>query len=358
MKYFDGWLVDESGRVRFVCFIPSKYPLFQEFSRKGETISFADVTVQRNKIGKFMEVIIQKSTALLKSPQKIKVDTHLDAQPSVPKTIRLEEIVLQVPGQIVDVKAKVLDMSAISKAFTNNVSVRKVGIADEATAMIITLWGEAAEQVRVGLSYEFRLSVKFDSGEYTLYTPKNGSRMVRIDPLGDVVAGNFNLSQADTAMSQAEIVGVSNFTSHFLCRGCKTGKAVQIETKPAFARCQSCRTISQTDHCGHQVTALLTLQSSSVLNIQLTADSAVMESICNAPIELIDEFSLFQTPPLGLFYNKAKRIVSVSRCEKPSSPKQPPKAMRFLTFACEKSNSPQHDDSTDNKIEGLETPVR
>ena len=69
--------------------------------------SFSDVTIQKNRIGNAVEVLIQKSTPVLRSPQKI-------------------------------------DVAEISKGANNSTSVRKVGIADKTDAIIITLWGDDA----------------------------------------------------------------------------------------------------------------------------------------------------------------------------------------------------------------------
>ena len=194
-RYFDGWLADESARIRFVCFVPSKHAIFEEFARRGEAVSFSDVTIQKNKIGNAMEVLIQKSTPVLRSPQKIDVQTHLDAQPRVPRQIVLADIVRQVPMQFVDVKAKVVDVAEISKGANNSTSVRKVGIADETDAVIITLWGDDAEHVLAGKILQFSSVCQIRHGRVHVVHSQTGSphdsyrtsprrRAARIFPLG------------------------------------------------------------------------------------------------------------------------------------------------------------------------------
>ena len=92
-KHLDCWLKDESGRIRFVSFVPSKYDIFKDFARRSDTVSFSHVAIQENKIGKSMEVVIKKSSPLLRSPQKTQdVTTHLDALPATPRQIKLNEL--------------------------------------------------------------------------------------------------------------------------------------------------------------------------------------------------------------------------------------------------------------------------
>ena len=184
-----------------------------------------------------MEVFIQKSTPVLKSPRKIDFQTHLDAQPRGSRQIALADVIQQVPMQLVDVKAKVVDVAAISKVTYNSTSVRKVGIAHKTAALIITLWGHDAEHVAVGKSYNFRRSVKFDIGEYTLYSPREGRSMILIEPLENVVSHDFSPSGKNESLINAQIIGLSNFSSYFVCRICKLGKTVPVETNCSFSRC-------------------------------------------------------------------------------------------------------------------------
>ena len=85
--------------------------------------------------------------------------------------------------QLVDYKAEVVDVAALSNVTKYSTLVRKVDIADETAALIITLWGHDAEHVALGKSYNFCFSVNFDMGEYPFYTQREGRPMIPIEPL-------------------------------------------------------------------------------------------------------------------------------------------------------------------------------
>ena len=145
---------------------------------------------------------------------------------------------------------------------------------------MVTLWGKPAENARIGNSYDFRLAVKFEAGEYSLYTPKTGSYMGKIDSRENVVSHEFSLSGQKLTINRAYVIGVFNFSFFYLCLGCKVGKASPLDPNGAFARCASCGAILRIQSCQHQVSASLTVESPTLKNIKLIANSSALMKIC------------------------------------------------------------------------------
>ena len=134
-RYFHGYLADETGKIRFVCFNPSKKAKFDEFARTQEAVSFVNALIKRSKFGSGVEVHVSDNS-LAKSPQKINVTTHLDARPDCPKKLHLKDLASQVPGQIIDVHAKVIEATDVNFS-AQGVPVLKAGIADDTGAAVI-----------------------------------------------------------------------------------------------------------------------------------------------------------------------------------------------------------------------------
>ena len=63
-KYFNGFLADETARIRFVSFYPAKRERFVEYAKIGEVVCFRNVLIKRNKFGNEMEAEILESSDL------------------------------------------------------------------------------------------------------------------------------------------------------------------------------------------------------------------------------------------------------------------------------------------------------
>ena len=311
-RYFHGYLADETGKIRFVCFNPSKKAKFDEFARTQEAVSFVNALIKRSKFGRGVEVHVSDNSSLAKSPQKINVTTHLDARPDCPKKLHLKDLASQVPGQIIDVHAKVIEATDVNFS-AQGVPVLKAGIADDTGAAVIAVWGEELlSLIRTGKSYDFRACVKSIDGSHQLFTPKNVGRIDSATDLHNVVPLPFTLLEKSYTLSNARIIGVANFSSFYICPSCNKGNAALVDHASPFARCSSCGNLSLAADCAKEVSALLTLISGPV-KVHLTADSKQMIKICEMPLSSIDDSKLLLAKNFTAKYIKSKKIIDVIR---------------------------------------------
>ena len=116
------------------------------------------------------------------------IRTYTDATPQIPVEILLNDLQKQVHGQMVDIVAKVLDVSDVTYSRKDNITlIQKVGISDESASATATLWGNFTSQVQIGHSYPFRLAVKSGlDDDMVLYTSKNGCEIKPVQDIGQV----------------------------------------------------------------------------------------------------------------------------------------------------------------------------
>ncbi|XP_065835138.1 uncharacterized protein [Oscarella lobularis] len=313
-KYFHGFLADETGRIRFVSFYPAKRDKFAEYARAGEAICFRNVIVKRSKIGSDMEVEIQDNSGLGKSPQKIAVATHVDHNPEVPVRATLNEIGRFLPGQLIDVKAKVVELTDVNVTRTQ-VEVVKAAIADGTGFATLTIWGgDMVEKVRLLSSYDFRVCVKAmsESDGHQLFTPRVGAQINAIENLHNVVTVPFSLGEKPSTLKDAKVISAGNFDVVYKCPSCNKGNTSPVEPHSEYCRCSSCGDLSLLEACDRETRTVLTIKSQSI-KLHLTADSQQMEAICQKPLDLIERSTFLRAPKFTLKYTADRRIVAVFR---------------------------------------------
>ncbi|XP_065835457.1 uncharacterized protein [Oscarella lobularis] len=314
LRWFDGWFADESGRIRFVCFSANKHALFQNYARADAPLFFRNILIQRRQNGSSMEVVVSNENTSMKSPKKIRVSSHLEANPDEPRRIKLHEVPDQIPGQMVDIYAKVVDLAPLQVSFGRTSShVRSAGVSDRTEATVVKLWGSDAENVVIGTSYDFRFSVKYESGEYSLFTPLNGRPIIPIDDLEDVAVLDVVLSPQPTFLRNVSVLGIAEFESYHACCRCTRGKATPVEPPRPYARCANCGTIARIADCPREATALLILQNDTHPRVELRANSAALEIIANSPVRSIEEEDIFNAGKFDVSYSNNKIIIDVFR---------------------------------------------
>ena len=315
-KYFHGFLADETGRIRFVSFYPAKRERFVEYTKTGEAVCFRNVLIKRNKFGNEMEAEIQESSGLAKSPQKISVSTHLGQVPETPVPATLDEVGRFLPGQILDVKAKVMELTDVNITRTQ-MEVVKAAIADATGFATLTIWGaDLVEKVELFKCYQFRVGLKTTSASegHQLFTPRVGSVISPTDDLLSVKTVPFSLGEKPLTLKKAKIVSVGNFITVNKCPSCNKGDASSFEPLSEFCRCSSCGNLSLRESCEEQTKAVLTIKSQNI-KLHLTADSKQMEVICNRPFDTIDKILLLRAPEFTIKYTADRRITAVLRPE-------------------------------------------
>ena len=315
-KYFHGFLADETGRIRFVSFYPAKRERFVEYTKTGEAVCFRNVLIKRNKFGNEMEAEIQESSGLAKSPQKNSVSTHLEQVPETPVPATLAEVGRFLPGQILDVKAKVMELTDVNITRTQ-IEVEKAAIADATGFATLTIWGaDLVQKVKLFKCYQFRVGLKTTSASegHLLFTPRVGSVISPIDDLLSVKTVPFSLGEKPLTLKKAKIVSVGNFITVNKCHSCNKGDASSLEHLYEFCRCSSWGNLSLRKSCEEQTKAVLTIKSQTI-KLHLTADSKQMEVICNRPFDTIDKILLLRAPEFTIKYTADRRITAVLRPE-------------------------------------------
>ena len=144
------------------------------------------------------------------------------------------------------------------------------------------------------------------------FTPLNGRPAVPIDDLQDVAVLDVILSPQRTLLKNVFVLGIVDFQSYLAWCRCKHGKATPVEPPRPFARCANCGTIARIADCPREVTALLILENETDPRVELRANSASLQIICNAPVGSIKD-DIFNADKFDVSYTKDKVIVDVSR---------------------------------------------
>ena len=309
---------------------------------RNEAVSFSNALLKRNTYTNTMEAKLTERTSILRSPQKMNVQTHTDATPQIPLEILLKDLQKQVPGQMVDIAAKVLDVSDVTYSRKDHTTpIRKVGISDESASATATLWGNFTSQVQMGRSYAFCLAVKSGlDDDMVLYTSKNGCEIKPVQDIGEVAPLTHFKKETHNLFKNATVIGVNNFKSYYACAACDNGEAFLIEPTEPYVRCNSCGNSSHVRHSSREISAYLTLQNDDSVRVQLTATSTTISKIPRKPISDITQYTLLDVPKFNVEYSRYQSIVDVSYPQETSSPKRHARRNLSEEMASEGQQSP------------------
>ena len=175
-SYFDGYVIDRTARIRFVCFNSQKHAAIARLAESGEALAFGNVLMKKNRVTKAMEAHVQDSTSFMRSPKKIDLPNHLHANTSVPKKISISDVDKQAPDQLITVDAKVVELSAPptmpsgSRACS---TIKRVVVGDQSGCCILTLWNDFTDAVELDRSYTFQSMGHHRSGKCAISTRRN-----------------------------------------------------------------------------------------------------------------------------------------------------------------------------------------
>ena len=217
-KYFDMQIQTGEDEVkRGVCFSP---PRVQEFTKHSNSKSPVKITKFRFDKG---------STSVCMGPdvQVDKLDKVDFERKILPQTLNLSLLNSVFDGQLITIKAKVINLTAVSK-FTSSTS----GVLNKAEADLLdphgsaklTLWGHFTSEVMEGNTYQFtNLRVRKDNHKIYLNTAKTGCEIVEAVPFNEPLCLTNVLPATSTSTSTsitAKIIGIKDTNHYMSCCNC------------------------------------------------------------------------------------------------------------------------------------------
>ena len=319
-KFFDGVVSDGKKKLRFIGFNESKGKLLEEYSNDHQAVTLTNCCVKNAKYGGGLEIIVGDGTTISKSDKQFSLDEDEMSSPtSVPecKEITINQLQNQVAFQKVLVAAKVIEAEQIN-TLSDGRRVRNVVISDSTDRAKLSLWEDNIELVESQKSYRFiNLMVKAFNDKNTLFTPRNGllvEEIENIDKALPPLESSFPPPQIKT-LTDATVVGVSNFTSGYICLNCNKSIIQTLPDQPTIAKCKDCNSMSNIDSCKYKVTASLLL-SSNKFHFRVLASDIPLGYIANKPAKEVTEYSLLFAPSFHVtFTTNNMTITSVSRPE-------------------------------------------
>ena len=239
-NYFDFVLQTKSKTVRAVCFSPPKRKSFVDHSSGPVQVKKFQIDPKSNNEDLLMgaDVLVQP-VANLDFP---KVDLL--------KTTDLLKIKSSYIGQLVTVKAKVVDLGRVKLVKSGKLQMVEGTLVDTVGSTKIILWEKFASAVVIGGTYIFKnIRVKKDRMTSNVYvnTAKNGTIITPSDafetPLYTPLEPQKNYGNSTFV---GKIIGVEKVASYFSC--CKCSKKVDINHCMKIVECQSCH-VKQNLNC-------------------------------------------------------------------------------------------------------------
>lgn len=239
-NYFDFVLQTKSKTVRAVCFSPPKRKSFIDHSSGPVQVKKFQIDPKSNNKDLLMgpDVLVQP-VANLDFP---KVDLS--------KTTDLLKIKSCYIGQLVTVKAKVVDLGRVKFVKSGKLQMVEGTLVDAVGSMKIIFWEEFASAVVVGGTYIFKnIRVKKDkmTSEVYVNTAKNGTVITASNafeaPLYTPLQPQKNYGNSTFV---GKIIGVEKVASYYSC--CKCPKKVDINHSMKIVECQNCH-VKQNLNC-------------------------------------------------------------------------------------------------------------
>ena len=309
-KYFDMQIQTGEDEVkRGVCFSP---PRVQEFTKHSNSKSPVKITKFRFDKG---------STSVCMGPdvQVDKLDKVDFERKILPQTLNLSLLNSVFDGQLITIKAKVINLTAVSK-FTSSTS----GVLNKAEADLLdphgsaklTLWGHFTSQVMEGNTYQFtNLRVRKDNHNIYLNTAKTGCEIVEAVPFNEPLCLTNVLPATSTSTSiTAKIIGIKDTNHYKSCCNCNK-KISSLETKNVD--CTNCGLKQRAASCKkHWYIQAMFQHEKGTLNLTLFDDALKqllelsndkLKSITNDDLE--DEFLSYSNTEVSVTYNNKTKII-------------------------------------------------
>lgn len=233
-KYFDMQIHTGEYEVkRSVCFSPPRINEFNKHIKSKNQV----------KVRKFY--LDKGSTSVCTGPdlQLSQVDRVDFERKTLLLTLNLSLLNSVFDGQLLSIKAKLINLTAVTKFATSTSTVfnkSEADLLDPQGSARLTLWGDLTSQVMEGNTYHYtNLRVRKDNyNNIYLNTAKTGCVITETVTFDELLCLTNVLPTTSTSTSiQAKILGINN-TNHFMsCCNCNK-KISSLETK--IVECKGC----------------------------------------------------------------------------------------------------------------------
>lgn len=234
-SYFDMDIQTKTEVVRGVCFASGKHSDFQTMSKNKSPDKLNNFTIKNN---------WGTPNILMNSSVQLEEAKYIDFKPrSMEATQTITTLSSANSGQLVTLKAKVVQLSAPKKIKTKNGFLTKAEafLIDPHGSIKVVLWENFATQLQEATTYVFtNLRVQKDSFTHQVYlsTPKTGCDINQTDPFEERLALPTQLPETFTTTTlKADVIGVNNYFSYHSC--CQCNKKVTPEGS-GFVKCTNC----------------------------------------------------------------------------------------------------------------------
>lgn len=308
-KYFDMQIQTGEDEVkRGVCFSP---PRIDEFNKHSESKSPV-------KISKFR--LDKSTTSVCMGPdvQLSQVDKLDFERKTLPQTLNLSLLNSVFDGQLISIKAKLINLTAAKKfSSTKSGALNKseADLLDPHGSARLTLWGDFTSQVTEGKTYHFtNLRVRKDTYNNNIHlnTAKTGCVIVEAVPFDEPLCITNTLPLTSTSTSiQATVLGINNSSQYLSCCNCNK-KISSLETN--IVECPSCGLKQRPASCKkHWYLQGLFQHEKGTINLtffddtlkQILGSDANLESVTQ---DQLDDMFL-SMPKVSITYNTKTKIV-------------------------------------------------
>lgn len=274
--------------------------------------------VQTVKISKFR--LDKSSTSVCMGPdvQLSQVDKLDFERKTLPQTLNLSLLNSVFDGQLISIKAKLINLTAVKKFSTTKSGVlnqSEAHLLDPHGSAKLTLWGDFTSQVTEGNTYHFtNLRVRKDTCNNNIHlnTAKTGCVIVEAVPFDELLCLTNTLPLTSTSTSiEATVLGISNSSQYISCCNCNK-KISSLETK--IVECPSCGLKQRSASCKkHWYLQGLFQHDKGTINLtffddtlkQILGPDAKLESVTQ---DQLDDMFL-SLPKVCITYNNKTKIV-------------------------------------------------
>ena len=148
--------------------------------------------------------------------------------------------------------------------------------------------------------------MKIYRDQYSLFTPRENTKIEKIADLENVVQRQSNSIKRTTEIEQARIIVVSNFSTFSRCISCRDGCVLPVGDDEPFGRCTECSTALRMDSCPKHTSALLMLESSEECSVKLLALNNQLSQIADLPLEDVTDVTLLSADQFKAVYSSVQ----------------------------------------------------
>ena len=275
--------------VKAICFSPQKVPPLKTAMENKSPVKIRKFEFNE----KFQNVVIRNSTAVSEHQNSLPFGC---ADYLSNKVVPIKVVKSMVPGQLVTVKAKVMNLSGEKFVRTVQYGPLRKTIAtliDPTGSISVTFWEDFADSVENGKTYLFtNLKTKKDGcGELCVNNPKEGFKVEEVEDfsedLPDALPSLLDVASKDITIS---IMGVKSVGSYDTCVSCG-GK---VEKCGALVKClsNSCKLSQRVNPKNRKWYARLFVQDVATKEkLYLSAFHNELAHICEAKHKEISEIT-------------------------------------------------------------------